>query len=318
MVILPVSNEGMNDDRRPVRSRLDQAQCGVSLDTHDEGEFQPQEASMKPQFHLPLSTYPDASSFTIIDNAIDLARQHGADIVASIPQVRVPPIHQPFPTLIDVDSWRAEAEAYSRNSGSSLQSYIADASSKTEVKMRVHSFETKEPYVYDSFAGISRVHDLSIVEACEVTRQLSETLLFGSGRPLVLFPTLSVCGRVDTVAIAWDGSATAARAISCATLFIARAAKLQVISITDDKQIDEPNRALLIASLIYAGFEVEDVPIQAAGESVASAIQSAALERKADMLVAGGFGHSRLRELILGGVTRELVAKCELPVLLAH
>lgn len=273
---------------------------------------------MKPQFHLPLSTYPDASSFTVIDNAIDLAHQHGADIVASIPQVRVPPVHQPFPTLIDVDQWRAEAEAYSQNSGSSLQRYIADSSSKTEVEIRIHNFEAKEPFVYESLSEISKVHDLSIVEGSEITRQLSETLMFGSGRPLVLFPTSSVCGRVDTVAIAWDGSATAARAISCASLFIRQASKLLVISITDDKLIDETSRSGLIASLRYAGFEVEDVTIQASGESVATAIQSAALQRKADILVAGGFGHSRLRELILGGVTRELIAKCELPVLLAH
>ncbi|MBX5198527.1 universal stress protein [Rhizobium sp. NZLR10] len=274
---------------------------------------------MKPQLlHLPLSTCPDASSFTIVDNAIDLARQHGADLLASIPQVRVPPIHQPFPTTIDVDSWRAQAETYSRDSGSSIQSYIADAVSKTGIEVRIRGFETREPYVYNSFAEISMVHDLSIVEACELTRQLSATLLFGSGRPLLLFPTSSVCARVDTVAIAWDGSAAAARAISCAHLFMERAMKLQVISITDDKQIDEANRSLLIASLRHSGFEVEDVPVQAGGESAAAAIQTAALERKADILVAGGFGHSRLREFILGGVTRELLGKSELPVLLAH
>ncbi|MGO7035826.1 universal stress protein, partial [Rhizobium ruizarguesonis] len=58
---------------------------------------------MKPQFHLPLSTYPDPSSFTVIDNAIDLARQNNADLVASIPQIRIPQDHQPFPTIIDED-----------------------------------------------------------------------------------------------------------------------------------------------------------------------------------------------------------------------
>nr|WP_246792557.1 universal stress protein [Rhizobium leguminosarum] len=84
------------------------------------------------------------------------------------------------------------------------------------------------------------------------------------------------------------------------------------------KEIDEANRALLVASLKHSGFDVDDVSIQAGGETATAAIQSAALERKADLLVAGGFGHSRLRELILGGVTRELLVKAELPVLLAH
>ncbi len=90
---------------------------------------------MKPQFHLPVSTYPDPSSFTIVDNAIDLARQNDADLVASIPQVRVPPVHQPFPTFIDVDTWREQAEGYSQDSGISLREHLADAVSKTGVQL---------------------------------------------------------------------------------------------------------------------------------------------------------------------------------------
>lgn len=273
---------------------------------------------MKPQFHLPLSTYPDASSFAIIDNAIGLALQNDAHLVASIPQVRIPQVHPPFPTVIDVDTWRGQAEGSSRDSGTSLREHLTQAVSETGFEVRIHGFEVREPFVYQRFSEIARCHDLSIVEASELSRQLSETLLFGSGRPLVLFPATSVCSRVDTIAIAWDGSATAARALSCARIFIERATKVQVISVPDDKEIDEANRALLIASLKHSGFDVEDVSIQAGGETATAAIQSAALERKADLLVAGGFGHSRLREFILGGVTRELLVKAELPVLLAH
>ncbi|MBB3355697.1 nucleotide-binding universal stress UspA family protein [Rhizobium sp. BK049] len=273
---------------------------------------------MKPQFHLPLSTYPDASSFTIIDNAIDLSRRNDAHLVASIPRVRIPQVHQPFPTVIDVDAWRGQAERYSRDSGTSLREHLTHAVSETGVQVRIHGFEATEPFVYERFSEFARCHDLSIIEASELSRQLSETLLFGSGRPIVLYPATSICSRVDTIAVAWDGSATAARALSCARIFIERTTKVQVISITDDKEIDEANRALLISSLKHSGFDVEDVSIQAGGETATAAIQSAALERKADLLVAGGFGHSRLREFILGGVTRELLAKAELPVLLAH
>jgi nucleotide-binding universal stress UspA family protein len=184
--------------------------------------------------------------------------------------------------------------------------------------VRIHQFEATEPFVYQRFTEIARCHDLSIVEASELSRQFSETLLFGSGRPIVLFPATSVCSRVDTIAIAWDGSAAAARALSCARFFVERATKLQVISITDDKEIDEANRSLLISCLKHSGFAVEDLSIQAGMETATATIQSAALERKADLLVAGGFGHSRLREFILGGVTRDLLVKAELPVLLAH
>ncbi|EJB07232.1 nucleotide-binding universal stress UspA family protein [Rhizobium sp. BK619] len=273
---------------------------------------------MKPQFHLPLMTYPDPSSFTIIGNAIDLARQHGADLVASIPQVRIPPVRQPFPTAIDVDAWRAQAERYSGTCGASLKDHISDAAGESGVGVRIHDFDSLEANVLGAFAEMSKTHDVSLVEASELTRGLSETLLFASGRPLLLFPASRTCCRVDTVAIAWDGSATAARAICCARLFMENASKVQVISAGEDKHTDENSRVHLISYLQYAGFEVEDVPIQAAGETTAAAIQSAALERKADILVAGGYGHSRFREFVLGGVTRELLAKCELPVLLSH
>ncbi|WP_064696303.1 universal stress protein [Rhizobium aegyptiacum] len=272
---------------------------------------------MKPQFHLPLSTYPDASSFTIIDNAIDLTWQNDAHLVASIPQVRVPQAHQSFPTAIDVDTWRGQAERYSRDSGTSLREHLTYAVSETRIQTRIHGFEATEPFVYERFSEIARCHDLSIIEASEVSRQFSETLLFGSGRPLVLFPATSVCSRVDMIAVAWDGSATAARALSCARIFFERDQGAGHLD-PDDKQIDEVNRALLISSSKYSGLDVENVSIQARGETAAAAIQSAALERKADLLVAGGFGHSRLREFILGGVTRELLVRAELPVLLAR
>ncbi|NEK55273.1 universal stress protein, partial [Rhizobium leguminosarum] len=58
--------------------------------------------------------------------------------------------------------------------------------------------------------------------------------------------------------------------------------------------------------------------VHATGDSPDSVIQAAALERKADLLVAGAFGHSRLREFVLGGVTRSLLTRLEMPALLCH
>lgn len=273
---------------------------------------------MKPQFHLPLPTYPDGSSFTIIDNAIDLARQSGADLLASIPEVEISPVRQSFPTAIDVDALRAHAESYSRDCGTSLRDHIRDAAVQTGMDVQIHGFSTREPNVYNTFAQIAKTHDLSVLEASDLTRTLTETLLFESGRPVVLFPATSVSGRIDTVAIAWDGSGAAAKAISTARLFLDRATKVQVISIVDDKEIDEKNRALFVSTLKRSGLDVEDLALHAGSQTPASAIQSAAMERKADILIAGGFGHSRLREFILGGVTRELLGECDLPVLMAH
>lgn len=273
---------------------------------------------MKPQFHLPLPTYPDAGCFTVVDNALDLARHNGAELVASIPQVRVPRISPPFPTAIDIDTWRAQAESFSLNSATALKEHLADAHSESGVTVRVHDFEAREPFVFERFARIGRAHDLSIVEASELSRQLSETLLFETGHPIVLFPATSVSSRFDTVAIAWDGSVAAARAVCAARIFMERATRLQVISVTDDKEIDEGDRMMLISALRYSGYQVDDIPVQAYEESPTAALQAAAVEGRADLLVAGGYGHSRFREFILGGVTRDLLVRTTLPTLLAH
>jgi nucleotide-binding universal stress UspA family protein len=97
-----------------------------------------------------------------------------------------------------------------------------------------------------------------------------------------------------------------------------QASRVVLISVTDDKQIDERSRDHLVAALGKAGLAVDVTAVQANGDSPASVIQAAALERKADLLVAGAFGHSRLREFVLGGVTRSLLTRLEIPALLCH
>lgn len=271
---------------------------------------------MKLQFHLPLATYPDACSSAVIDNAIELCRQNDADLIASIVQVKIPPVSQPFPTAIDLASWRAEAERFSRARGVEQRHYLER--SVREVRYRLFDINSAEPNVCESFAEVARAHDLSIVQASQEFRPLAEALLFGSGRPVLLTPASKICGRIETVAIAWDGSRPAARSVCAARQFLEKATKIKVVYVTDDKQLDPRPRELLISSLRNAGIEVDEIPISTTGETVAAAIQSTALTQNADLLVAGGFGHTRFREMILGGVTRELLSQVQLPVLLAH
>ncbi|GGE09972.1 hypothetical protein GCM10008012_60910 [Rhizobium anhuiense] len=116
-----------------------------------------------------------------------------------------------------------------------------------------------------------------------------------------LQPTDNCCGRIDAVAVVWDGGATAARALTGARLLLEQASRVVLISVTDDKQIDERSRDHLASAFGKAGFAVDVVAMQAKGDSPASVIQSMAPERKADLLVAGAFGHSRLREFISEG-----------------
>ena len=97
-----------------------------------------------------------------------------------------------------------------------------------------------------------------------------------------------------------------------------KASKAVLISVTDDKEIDAGLRDRFAAILRDSGLAVEIVATDSRGDSAAGTIQAVAAESKADLLIAGGFGHSRLREMILGGVTRSLLSSVDVPALLSH
>jgi nucleotide-binding universal stress UspA family protein len=273
---------------------------------------------VKAQFHLPLATYPDVSSFAIIQNAVELARHQQAELTVSLQQSEMPGIAQPLSTSIEATDISAEAEEFSHDPATALIAAARNYASKAEVPLTEACFTQKEPFVGDKIAALSRIYDLSIMEASPMARPLIESVLFASGRPLVLFPTDNFCGRIDTVAIGWDGSATLARALTGARLFLEKASRAIVISVTDDKDIDENMRERFAAVLRRTVRTVDVVVANAHGEPAGGAIQAICAENRADLLVVGGFGHSRLREVVLGGVTRTLLDNLEIPVLLAH
>jgi len=273
---------------------------------------------MRPQFHLPVITYPDASSFTIVDNALDLAQHYNANLIASILRIRIRTVRVTFPTVIDVEKMSAEAERFSRDSGAALIEFLKDHAQRSAVDVRIEPFEEEEPFVASKLCELSRAYDLSIVETSEATRLIIESLLFQSGRPVFLFPASNFSGRIDTVAIAWDGGPSAARALSGARVLMQSATKAIVISIMDDKPIDEAARDRFGTALRAAGFQVDLVSVERRETTAGNAIQDAAAERRADLLVAGAYGHSKFREFILGGVTRDLLSNLELPAVLSH
>ncbi len=273
---------------------------------------------MKPQFHLPLITYPSASSFSVVQNAVEFARHHKADLTASILQIGIPLIGHSSPWIADAGQLSAEEQRFSRDSGVALSETLRDYAQKAGIQAVIQPFEASEPFIAGTLAELSRAYDLSIMEASEAMRPLLESVLFESGRPLILFPADNFCGRIDTVAIAWDGSATLSRALTGARLFLERASRVILISITDDKPINEKARDQFATVLRNAGLGVEIAAARAQGEQVAGVIQSVAGANHADLLVAGAYGHSKLREFILGGVTRSLLVDLEMPVLLTH
>jgi len=156
-----------------------------------------------------------------------------------------------------------------------------------------------------------------------VNYTFSEQLLFVTGRPVLFVPgnhAFASLGR--HVAVAWNSSRPAARSLNDALPLIERAERTTVIMINPSGFIDAhegPPGERMIEHLRRHGATVEATRIEGVPRGdIAGRLQREAQTRGADLLVAGAFGHPRLWEKMLGGVTHELIAKMTLPILMSH
>jgi len=165
-----------------------------------------------------------------------------------------------------------------------------------------------------------RLADLIVLSATQPEPALAatasaEAALFDTGRPVLLAPELPLA--VDGIAlVAWNGSSQAARAVGAALPLLARARAVHVVTIAEGAQPADP--AALVA---YLAWHRIAATAQAHGRgegSVAEAIDRMASTCGAGLLVMGAYTHSRLRELIFGGVTAHVLRACRRPTLLAH
>jgi nucleotide-binding universal stress UspA family protein len=177
----------------------------------------------------------------------------------------------------------------------------------------------------DRFATIARRFDLAVVGQAEPDRAAPEELivenaLFSSGRPVLVVPYIQKAElTLDRMMVCWDASRNAARAIADAMPFLKRARVIDVVIVASERiKSDEIPGADIGQHLARHDLKVEVRRIVSPDTDVASTILSHAADTAADFIVMGGYGHSRLREFILGGATRGMLQAMTLPTLMSH
>ena len=176
------------------------------------------------------------------------------------------------------------------------------------------------------FSRTARRFDLSVVMQTEPgganNNDLIEAALFGSGRPVVVVPYVQKEPlKLDRVLCCWDASQAAARAINDALPLLAKASSCDLLVVDNDrtKRDETQIRGVEMGKhLARHGLKVGVETVPAGGIDIASAILDFAADNSATLLVMGGYGHSRLREMILGGATRSILASMTLPVFMSH
>jgi nucleotide-binding universal stress UspA family protein len=174
------------------------------------------------------------------------------------------------------------------------------------------------------FGQIARRFDVAIVGQAQREHGASEELmiegaLFESGRPVVVVPYIQKQGlTLDRVLACWDGGRMSARAIADAMPFLERAKAVEIVIVAEERKNDEITGANMTEHLARHGVTANVKRIARGDLAIADVILDYAADSGADFMVMGGYGHSRLREFILGGVTRGILGSMTVPVLMSH
>ncbi|NBJ13114.1 universal stress protein [Microvirga arsenatis] len=263
---------------------------------------------------------PDETS-SALGYGLSLAQQAGAHVTVQAASLKLAlssaGISKVVAGLVDEENRRlhALAEAAARSAQGD-----ADASG---VVCSTAALHLSYPELLAIFRAQARLHDLTVVdaeaEALTPDRGLIDALLMDSGRPLVIVPPGQEVFHAKRIIVAWDGSGRAARAAADALPFLRAAETVEVVAVVGEKDLPASVTGADIAPhLTRHGVNVQVQTLPAQEGDVAETLRSHATLTRADMIVMGGYVHSRLRELVFGGVTQSLLKQSPVPLFMAY
>lgn len=220
----------------------------------------------------------------------------------------------------DIVFQREEAQ---RRANAAIATFEEEAR-KAGLAVESHALDITAAHATDHFAKIARRFDLAIVGQAEPDKEtiedrIAEAALFESGRPVLFVPYIHTAAlNLRHVTVCWDGSRAATRAIADAMPFLERAKLIDIVVMESERPKSEDFPRLDMAShLSRHGLKAELKRIQL-NMDVGNTILNYATDAATDLIVMGGYGHSRIREFILGGATRSLLEKMTAPTLMSH
>jgi len=220
-----------------------------------------------------------------------------------------------------IEAQRAESEKAVRSAIARFE----QAAKRVGVSYETRSVNASIAGAAERLGRLARRFDLAIVGQPDRDRTgpvevVDEGVLFDSGRPVIFVPYIQKAGlKLDRVMICWDGSRAATRAVADALPFLQKAKQVEIVMVASKSgKNDEVPGADLGQHLARHGLKVDVKRITSPDIDITSTILSYAADSSADMIVMGGYGHSRLREFILGGVTRGILETMTVPALMSH
>lgn len=271
---------------------------------------------------LQANSHPEPTPDWAIDRAANLAKGLGAEMSLGVCQVHVPPVSNWLAnSLLNIDGMIAGENRKSADNAEALLETFAD---------KVPAGHRGEAFVVHCGGMVShwqlavkaRTRDMCVVpfHGHAESAAVAEGLVFETGRPVLLLPDAAAAGSTfERIAVAWDGSRVAARALADAMPLARLARSVSIVRIMGEKDLSraaEPADA--VRHLKRHAIDAEAVDVELEDRDAAATLQSYCERDGRDLLVMGAFGHSRARQFVLGGVTRSILDAPRLPVLMSH
>lgn len=254
--------------------------------------------------------------------ALDLAEKLGGQITVAVGAIRMS-----VPNLLSsatVEGLIAEENRRSNASAAAAAKAISAMAERSSITVHTQTLNGDFSQLRSGLTCRARIHGLIVAEAGIagdfLASGLVESYLFESGRPVAVVPE-EFAGPIvcERIVIAWDGSAGAARAVWDAMPLLRLAKDIDIVTVTGEKNLkDSIPASELAASLNFLGKRFAVTPLRYDNSSAAGCIKAHAAKTGAGLIVQGAYGRSRWSELVLGGVTREMLRDPSVPVMMSH
>lgn len=272
---------------------------------------------------LTLTSYPEPTPVSVLEHAVSIAATFDAHLAAVSCEVHVQvPGHFLAGSIANIPGIIAGEAEKSRKSARDMLAAFDAAAAKAGVLHETFVEKCPTFEVPDLLVDYARLRDLTVVPVPESYDQwYAETVIFGSGRPTLILPETPRLRpfELGTVAVAWDFSRAAARAVSDALPLLERARKVRVVTVVNEKRLDTKHSAEELAkNLARHGIDVMLDKVDGNGKPIGEVLETYAFSHQVDVLVMGAYGHAKWREFVLGGATKSLLSKPPLPILFSH
>jgi nucleotide-binding universal stress UspA family protein len=272
---------------------------------------------------LPLIGEPGDATIAAVDKCVAVAGDFGANLLALAVEEAV--LVRPQVISTDLDNSSAANAVRSVTNASHFLKAFDSAAIRFGVRNQRTLVRWAAEDIATNLARAARLKDLSLLPVISHDNQseaIVEQLLFKSGRPILLCPVeraaeLPVVFR--HVVIAWDHSAPAARAVADALPLLEAAETVRVVTATDKRTSEElKSGADLVGHVAEHGIKAIFEAIRVEGSSVGKVFEAEVRANAVDLLVMGGYRHTRLNEIVWGGVSKTVIGRPPCWVLISH